>query len=60
MPLVEPTDTMAVLLLVHTPPGTASLRADEAPLHTVATPEIAAGVLLTVTEVVVAHPVGNV
>jgi hypothetical protein len=59
-PVVEPMTATAVLLLVHVPPDTASLRVLHAPVQTPVEPNIAVGVGLTVMVVVVKHPVANV
>lgn len=50
----------AGLLLVHTPPPGASVKADVVPAHNVVVPMILPGSGLTVTTVEVVHPVGNV
>lgn len=50
----------AGLLLLQPPPGTASLNAVVAPWHTVADPMIPVGDTLTVTVLLVVHPVGKV
>ena len=52
MPVVLPTVAIAVLLLLHVPPDTASVSVVEMPVHVVAGPVIAAGALLMVTSVV--------
>jgi hypothetical protein len=46
---VEPTEATAVLLLLHEPPGVASLSVIAEPWHAVAGPAIAAGTAITVT-----------
>jgi len=48
---------IVVLLLLHTPPVTASLSVVESFMHTSAVPPIADGVRLTVTVVIAAQPV---
>jgi len=59
-PELLPTVAVAVLLLLHTPPVTASLNAVVRPWHTVAVPVIAATPGLTVTVALVRQPVVNV
>jgi hypothetical protein len=51
-------DTVAteVLPLVHIPPPTASLKARAVPVQTTGEPDIAEGVMLTVTGVVTEQP----
>jgi hypothetical protein len=49
MPVAEPIDAIAVLLLVHVPPGVPELRGVVAPIHTPAEPVIGAGPEETVT-----------
>ena len=46
-----------VLVLLHTPPGVASVRAIESPVQTVVAPVIAAGDWFTVILVVAMQPV---
>jgi len=60
IPLSEPIVPTATLLLLQAPPATGSLRPVVSPAHTVDAPTIAVGALLTVTVIVVAHPVGKV
>ena len=55
----EPIVEITVLLLLHVPPVTASLKVVVKPAHTLDAPEIAIGEGLTVTVVVVVQPVGN-
>jgi hypothetical protein len=58
MPVEEPTLAMAVLLLVHVPPGVVLLSVMQLPTHIVnVVPDMAAGLGLTVTTVVVKQPV---
>jgi len=58
-PEPEATVAMPVLPLTHVPPDVASVRLVLAPTHTLVMPVIAFGVKLTVTVVVVVHPVGK-
>lgn len=60
IPVVEPTDPRAGLLLLHVPPLVASDNVVVKPTHTNGEPEIPAGVGLTVNGVVTRQPVGNV
>jgi hypothetical protein len=59
-PVAGATDAIAVLLLLHVPPDTALANVEVAPTHTAEAPEMAEGVLLTVTTLVAMQPVGNV
>jgi len=56
IPVPEPTVATAVLVLLHAPPGVASLTVVVAPVHRDKTPEMAAGNGLTVIVVIEAHP----
>lgn len=56
MPDPEPTVATPVLLLVHVPPDGEELSVVLAPVHTEAVPDIAPGVVLTVTEAMAKHP----
>jgi hypothetical protein len=60
IPVPGVTVAALVLLLLHTPPGVASLRLMEEPVHTDVGPVIAAGKGLTVTGEVTKQPVGSV
>ena len=60
IPVFEPTDAIAILLLAQMPPAEGSVRLVFDPVQTLATPVIADGVRLTVTTVVVTQPVGSV
>ena len=53
-------DATAGLLLLQVPPGVASLSADINPAQISVVPVIAIGTPLTVSVIVVLHPVGNV
>ena len=55
-PLSEPTDTI-LLVLLHSPPPTVSVRVILAPVHTPDGPVIAVGDKLTVTVILVLQPV---
>jgi hypothetical protein len=59
IPVSEPTVALVVLLL-HDPPGTASVSNTVAPVQTVNGPKTGPGVVLTVSVVIVLQPVGNV
>jgi hypothetical protein len=56
MPEVDPTVATEVVLLVHVPPGVASVSVIVDPAQTLVGPPMAAGVALTVTIVVARHP----
>ena len=56
MPLELPTVAIVGALLLQTPPGVALLRGIFCPAHTVVTPVIAAGVVITVTTAQVVQP----
>ena len=58
-PLSEPIVATEVLLLQR-PPATTSPNVTDDPAHTVVGPVIGLGVVLTVSVVIVLHPVGNV
>jgi len=58
-PEPDATVAMAALLLTQVPPDAASVRLVLVPTHTLVLPVIAVGVRLTVTVVVVLHPVDN-
>jgi len=60
MPDVMPVVATAVLLLVHVPPFTASLKVTGEPTQILAGPEMAEGGGTTVSVVVAVHPVLNV
>jgi hypothetical protein len=49
IPVLNPIVATPVLLLVHVPPPTPSLKDRALPIHTVATPPITVGDALTVT-----------
>jgi len=53
-PVLDPTDPIAVLLLLHVPPGVVELKTVVNPVQTVAVPVIAAGSGLTVMVIVAA------
>ena len=59
-PVPDATVASPVLLLVHVPPPDVLLSVVVTPTQTVDAPVIAAGNGLTVTGVVMKHPVGNV
>ena len=59
IPVDEPIVAIPVLLLLQVPPVVALLIVTVPPIHTALPPVIAAGNGLTVTVLVVAHPVGN-
>ena len=60
LPERDPTVPSAVLLLLHVPPGVPSLNVVERPVQTAVTPDIGAGVGLTVTGAITKQPVGTV
>ena len=51
-PVVEPTVATAVLLLLHVPPATASVNANEEPTQTFEGPVTGAGIKFTVINLV--------
>jgi hypothetical protein len=53
------TVAIAVLALLHMPPGVASENGVLNPIHTIGAPVTAAGSGLTVAVIVIAQPVGN-
>src|ERR1043165_3903062 len=57
IPVAEPTVALAVLALVHTPPGVLLVRVSTAPVHACVGPAIADGIGITVTTIVVGQPV---
>ena len=58
-PLSEPTEALAVLLLLHEPPETASVNVITEPAHTEAAPLMEPGTELTDTIVVAVQPVAS-
>jgi hypothetical protein len=60
IPVVDPAVATVVLLLLHRPPPTPSVSVVVRPVHIDVIPVIGVGEELTVTVVVVEHPVGNV
>ena len=54
-----PIVAVAVLPLLHTPPGVTSLHITAAPAHTLPAPVIAAGIPFTVTIAVFTQPLPN-
>ena len=60
MPESEPTVATAALLLLHIPPVGASLNVVVEPSHTLVIPVMDDGSGLTVTSVVVRHPVDSI
>ena len=60
VPLSEPTVAAAELLLIHTPPPTASLSVVVSFAHTADAPIIPVGERLTVTAVVALQPANDV
>ena len=59
-PVDEPTRATVPSLVLHVPPGVASVSAVVAPTHTLVTPEIAAGSGCTVTVTLAVQPNGSV
>ena len=59
MPVDEPIITLP-LLLVHVPPAGVEFNVVDAPIHILRTPVMVVGLGLTVTIVVVIHPVDRV
>ena len=59
-PVVDPTDAIAALLLLHVPPGVAELSVVVLPWHIVSTPVIFAGIGNTVKVIVAIQPPGVV
>ena len=60
IPVDDPTEPIAVLLLLHEPPIVASVKVVVKPKHTLVIPDIGAGLGLTVSNVSLKQPVGNV
>ena len=60
IPETVPTVALAVLLLLHVPPVTASVNVEVDPAHIITVPLIAVGVWLIVTIDVAKHPVARV
>lgn len=59
-PLVAPMVAVEALLVLHVPPVVASVSVVDAPTHTLAVPDMAAGSGLTVTVRVTKQPVSAV
>ena len=60
VPLVAPMVATVVLLLLHVPAPDALVRVADVPAHSESVPPILAGRAITVTTLVVKHPVDNV
>ena len=59
IPVSEPTEALAVLLLLHEPPETASVNVIAEPAHTEVAPLIEPGTEVTVTITVAVQPVAS-
>ena len=59
-PVVEPMVAVAVVVLIHVPPATASLRVIVAPTHTALGPVMAVGMVYTAIVVLTLQPVESV
>jgi len=59
-PVVLPMVAMAVVVLIHVPPATASPSVIVAPTHTADGPVMAAGIVYTATVVLTLQPVARV
>lgn len=57
MPDAEPTEAVVASLLLHVPPVVASVSVMVLPMQTKVKPDMGAGVLNTVTDAVLKHPV---